>query len=242
MNQELMGKFISQERKNKKLTQEQLAEKLKVDRTVVSRWERGVSAPDIDYIKKLSNIFNLTVEELIECRRNNNEDVDSKVKTAIDYYEKRYFRRILSVIIGLFLLISVIFVTVYIINSRTYFVMDEINIGKDDFEIHGYFISNEEKSYLLINDILFVDMYVGTVDELKISEVEIILQNDKEQLMKKIVEIEDDQPNEISKVFSELRLSYESKQNKLEKSNLLLIINYKDIDGILKTTKIFLKE
>lgn len=42
MNQEKIGKFISEKRKDKKLTQEQLAEKLGVSINAVSKWERGL--------------------------------------------------------------------------------------------------------------------------------------------------------------------------------------------------------
>ncbi len=43
MNQEKIGKFISQKRKENKLTQEQLAEKLSISKNAVSKWERGMS-------------------------------------------------------------------------------------------------------------------------------------------------------------------------------------------------------
>lgn len=46
MNQERIGKFIQQLRKEKKLTQEQLAEKLGVTNKSISRWENGVYMPD----------------------------------------------------------------------------------------------------------------------------------------------------------------------------------------------------
>lgn len=42
MNQEKIGKFISENRKKKHLTQEQLAEKLGVSKNAVSKWERGI--------------------------------------------------------------------------------------------------------------------------------------------------------------------------------------------------------
>ena len=43
MNQEKIGKFISKQRKEKQLTQEQLAEKLGISKNAVSKWERGLS-------------------------------------------------------------------------------------------------------------------------------------------------------------------------------------------------------
>ena len=47
MNNEKMGKFICDMRKSQKLTQKDLAEKLKITDKAVSKWERGISCPDI---------------------------------------------------------------------------------------------------------------------------------------------------------------------------------------------------
>ena len=65
MNQEKMGLFISKLRKENKMTQKQIAEKLGIMDTSVSKWERGVNAPDISYLTELSKIFHFTVQELL---------------------------------------------------------------------------------------------------------------------------------------------------------------------------------
>lgn len=65
MNQEKIGKFIAEQRKNKKLTQEQLAEKLGVTDRAVSKWERGLNLPDASLMLELSKILDITVNELL---------------------------------------------------------------------------------------------------------------------------------------------------------------------------------
>ena len=60
-----IGKFIASCRKNKKLTQEQLAEKLFVTNRAVSKWERGLSLPDADKMLDLCNILGINVKELL---------------------------------------------------------------------------------------------------------------------------------------------------------------------------------
>ena len=65
MNQEKIGKFIAEQRKNKKLTQEQLAEKLSVTDRAVSKWERGLNLPDASLMLELSKILDITVNELL---------------------------------------------------------------------------------------------------------------------------------------------------------------------------------
>ena len=73
-----IGKFIANQRKEKKLTQEELAEKLCITDRAVSKWERGLSLPDADKMLDLCNILSINVNELL-----NGEKIDMK-----DYKEK----------------------------------------------------------------------------------------------------------------------------------------------------------
>ena len=66
MDQLLTGKFISQKRKEKNLTQEQLAEKLGVSNKTVSKWETGKCMPDYSVIKALCAELEITVAELMD--------------------------------------------------------------------------------------------------------------------------------------------------------------------------------
>ena len=69
MNQEKIGKFISENRKKKHLTQEQLAEKLGVSKNAVSKWERGLNLPDASIMQELCKILNITLNELFSGER-----------------------------------------------------------------------------------------------------------------------------------------------------------------------------
>lgn len=73
-----IGGFVAECRKNKKLTQEQLAEKLCITDRAVSKWERGLSLPDASIMLELCNILDINVNELL-----NGEKIDMK-----DYKEK----------------------------------------------------------------------------------------------------------------------------------------------------------
>ena len=66
MNQQATGKFIAQKRKEKNLTQEQLAEKLCVSNKTVSKWETGKCMPDYSVIKNLCDELEITVAELMD--------------------------------------------------------------------------------------------------------------------------------------------------------------------------------
>ena len=69
MNQENIGKFIAKLRKEKKLTQEQLAERLGVHNRSVSRWENGNSMPDYAVLPMIANELGVSVAELVEGKK-----------------------------------------------------------------------------------------------------------------------------------------------------------------------------
>lgn len=69
MNQEAMGKFIAECRKEKKLTQTQLAEKLNITNRAVSKWENAKSCPDVSIMLELCDILGVTVNELLSGER-----------------------------------------------------------------------------------------------------------------------------------------------------------------------------
>ena len=71
MNKIKIGNFITDCRKENKLTQEQLAEKMNVSVNAVSKWERGLNLPDTSNIPELCNILGITINELLEGKRLN---------------------------------------------------------------------------------------------------------------------------------------------------------------------------
>ena len=73
-----IGKFISTKRKEKNLTQEELAEKLLITDRAVSKWERGLSLPDADKMLDICNILDINVNELLIGEENMK---DEKKKT-----------------------------------------------------------------------------------------------------------------------------------------------------------------
>ncbi len=77
IDKEKFGEFICKLRKEKGLTQKELAEKLFVSDKAVSKWERGQSLPDITMLNPLSEIFNISVAELLNCGKIKDKKVDT---------------------------------------------------------------------------------------------------------------------------------------------------------------------
>lgn len=69
MDQIKMGKFISELRKEKGLTQREIGDMLNITDNSVSKWERGINAPDIYYLQTLAELFQVTVPELLNGER-----------------------------------------------------------------------------------------------------------------------------------------------------------------------------
>lgn len=69
MDNNNFGIFIMNIRKEKKMTQRQLADKLYITDKAVSKWERGLSFPDISMLMSLAEVLELDVSELLNCKK-----------------------------------------------------------------------------------------------------------------------------------------------------------------------------
>ncbi len=92
-----IGKFIAENRKAKKLTQEKLAEKLGVTSKTISRWENGNYMPDISLLKPLSEELGVTLNDLISGEKVDKEHYQEKLEKniidTIDYTSKKVYEK-----------------------------------------------------------------------------------------------------------------------------------------------------
>ncbi len=99
-----IGKKILELRKEKNFSQEELAEKIDVTRQTISKWELGETSPDISQAKKLSNIFNVSLDELVN---NDTKDIImEKVSNTENNSKKilKLFRNTIIIIVILLIL------------------------------------------------------------------------------------------------------------------------------------------
>nr|MBP3259346.1 helix-turn-helix domain-containing protein [Bacilli bacterium] len=111
MNQEKIGKFIAELRKEKKMTQQELADKLNVTDRAVSHWENGRRLPDYSLLKELCDILSISINELFAGEKISNEDYKKKadenlmkalenssfsLKEKIAYYKKKWKKEHIS--------------------------------------------------------------------------------------------------------------------------------------------------
>ncbi len=156
MNQEKVGKFITELRKEKKWTQEDLAQKLLVDRTMVSKWERGLYIPNIEYLLQLQKLFNVSINEILYGERkdlNNNNQIDA-LPINIMEEDRKKLKRILIVSGLMIILLLVSFFIYYFINNYNSIKVYRIYGDDKNFYINdGIMILSKEKSYIKIGNI-----------------------------------------------------------------------------------------
>ena len=164
-----IGKFIAEERVKSGLTQEQLAEKLFVTRQVVSKWERGMSLPNYDFLILLCNIFNVTSNEILAGERksvNNKEYINNYsiniLEDSVKKRKKLIFR--FSIIIILMLLL---FLFYYFISTYNKLEVYLINGESDIFEMSDTIaVLSNEATYIKLGspisdifDVKYINVY-----------------------------------------------------------------------------------
>lgn len=100
MNQQKIGEFLKELRKQKGLTQEQFAEIVNVSNRTVSRWENGNNLPDLDILIEISDYYEIDLRELLNGEKKGEKmykEVEETVLKAVAYTNnktERYTRGI----------------------------------------------------------------------------------------------------------------------------------------------------
>ena len=152
MDQVKIGKFIAQRRKEKNMTQAELAEKLNITDRAISKWETGKGMPDSSIMLDLCNELNISVNELlsgemIEMKEYNNksEELLLKMTQEKEKRDKEFLN--MEIFIGILvsiILISCVFIASFV-NMQSWLRIGLIIIGLIPFIIGiGYAIKIEQ--------------------------------------------------------------------------------------------------
>ena len=121
------GKFISELRKEKELTQKELAEKINVSDKAISRWETGKGYPDVTSLVSLSEYFDVSVNELLAGKRLTAEDIketaDENLISVFEQVQKNKKQQNLQVAIYTSVLIVVLLPVLIIIGKELFVSM-----------------------------------------------------------------------------------------------------------------------
>lgn len=94
MNQKKAGQFLKELRKERNLTQEQLAEIFNVSSRSVSRWETGTNLPDLSILVELADYYDVDIREIIDGERKNemNKETKETLNKVAEYAKQNTLR------------------------------------------------------------------------------------------------------------------------------------------------------
>lgn len=177
MDQEKIGKFIAKKRKEKKLTQQELAEKLNVTDKSVSNWENGKHMPDLSLFKQICDELDITINELLSGEDIKKEDYQQKLEENIVnmmIVKKEMIKKIKKIILTIFSIIILVLAFIIFINVYSIKAKFDKNITKCELKdgklIHIMYNSNvNAPNYYtrIINNNKYVifDYYVYLTDK-----------------------------------------------------------------------------
>ena len=159
MDNKKFGDFIKELRKEKQLTQKELGEKLNITDKAISKWERGLSFPDIAVLKDLAEFFEIDISELLNGERGKKQEIDIEkaIQEAIENYKnieekkkekvQKVKKRIgvISIIIFVFALILQIVYLIIFKRHNYEYVIDAL-----EYIINQIMISSATSSIILL--------------------------------------------------------------------------------------------
>ena len=120
MDYKKIGNFIATERKTRKITQKKLAEKLYVSEKTVSKWETGKGVPDTNSLTKLCEIFDVSINELLNGEKISGEQYVSKAEEqmlSLQHAKRTADKHLLTMEIVIGLLSTILLLTLTIVAS-----------------------------------------------------------------------------------------------------------------------------
>lgn len=162
MNQQKIGQFLRELRKEKGLTQEQLLEVFGVTNRSISRWENGVNMPDFDLVMEITDYFDVSIDELLDGEKKS-DMIDKQTKetllkvAAYDNNEKFIFSRRMN---RLFLIAILSFIVYAILEIQ----------GLTAIGIYGNIASFTLGIILgtLITGAIYTSRYIGKIQAFKL--------------------------------------------------------------------------
>lgn len=151
MDNKKIGKLIADLRKKKGLTQQELGDKVGVGFRAVSKWERGLTLPDITILNQLSKILGISSDELltgeVSKEHKNKKKISSKVK----------------IILSTILIIIIVTISTFIYFSNKTYTYTIIS-NNDDYYVEGNLVLHQNDMIIVINKLEFLDKEFASLE------------------------------------------------------------------------------
>ena len=127
-----MGSFLAELRKENNLTQAELGDKLGVTNKTISRWETGNYMPPVEMLEELSNMYNMTINELLSGKKLSTEEYKEMAETNIketlkasafslkekqEFYKKKWLKDHIAIMVFIGICIIGVFVAGFLMKE-----------------------------------------------------------------------------------------------------------------------------
>ena len=188
MDQERIGKFILELRKEKKMTQQELADKIGVTDRAISKWENGRGVPDLSLMKPLCDELGISINELISGekidKREYQDRFEENIFNTINYSQKQIkkTRNKYVIIIGVIFLFLIVLATLFgidinrmknnepvVFSTWGFDYFPPVNLDEEKIinSIENYVVANGDEYRKDANSKTFASMKVFLIDEKK---------------------------------------------------------------------------
>lgn len=216
------GKTLAKLRKERKLTQQELADLLHVTNKTISKWETNTTAPDIDTLKRISQVLKVPVDVLLGNSKLTITDKSSKYKLT----KKKLILLLALLFASIFFIYYII--ANFILNTKSYSLIS----GDDRFTIEGNITVDNKQYYLSlevkgVNDELLEKKIISNAEYSIIIDDKIIYNNGDASSISLLVDNQS-----LSKYISKISINHNDRKNENIKSvlesGLILQIKYVD--------------
>ncbi len=224
MNQEKMGLFIAELRKEKNMSQYKLAELIPISRDAVSKWERGKRCPEPDCLIKLSEIFEVSINEVLYGERTTKVNKDDIEEVPIKLYNERNKKqKTLKILVSIILLLVLSFLVYYFVSTYNSLKVYHIYYDSEDIKItDGILVMTNEKVYFNLG---------GISSDKNINVIELFFKDKKEN---ECLIMKTDSNNIIFTDFKGYNAYIDFKNVKNIMKELYLKIYFNDSEKIIK--------
>ena len=163
MNPEKTGAFIAELRKQKNMTQKDLAKKLGVTNKAISRWETGRGYPDIEILPDLAKTLSVSINEMLNGEIQTKGQVVYVPNVNLEYVcniaktNKKKQKKQLIIIVAVFLAIIIMISEICIANQLRYYA--EYMVGSDNC------IIQPDYSYIMYYNVKYVPLDTGYIEK-----------------------------------------------------------------------------
>lgn len=152
MDNKKIGKLIADLRKKQGLTQQELGDKVGVGFRAVSKWERGITLPDITIINEVSRILGISSDELLAGELKEKEEEIHEIENHKKISISSKAKVIILVITSIILIVSSIFIYQ---NNRTY--VYDIESASDEYFVDGQIVFKNNRMNIIVSELHFND-------------------------------------------------------------------------------------